>query len=511
MMYAVLHLPNFGLQSRLRDDPDAATQPAALLDESTDAGRSRKDRYRVIQLNRAAREAGVEPGMTVPQGLARCARLRTFTRDPAREQSARDALLFHASGLSPRVEDTAPGLCTIDLQGRDVTPDALHELARRSRAALARLNLQARIGIAPNPDLAALVARCARPIRLLESDRRKIAAFLSPLPLTVLEWNPDALRVLQGWGITTLGRFTDLPANELTVRLGGGIRILHELARGGRDRPLRLHEPAMDLAEAAEMEHPIERLEGLIFLLNRFLEQLALRLEEVYLVAESMTLRLRLENGAVFEREFRIPDPTRDTRLLLRTLHTFLESFTTESPVIGISLVARPARAVERQLDLFQSDLRDPNQFAETLARLHALLGSHRVGSPVVSPGHRPDAVTTAPFQPEATPRRPAGAAPSPTVPEAPRFGPALRRFRPPLLIEVQVRRQAHRERLIHIRSGELSGRVEASKGPWKQSGNWWDAATEWSREEWDVQLAHGPLLRIARENEVWLLDGVYD
>ncbi|MBL6765348.1 MAG: DNA polymerase Y family protein [Verrucomicrobiae bacterium] len=506
-MYAVLHLPNFELQSRLRDDPSVARNPLALLDESSAAGR-RKDRHRIVQLNRAAREAGVESGMTATQGQARCPELHLFTRDIAREQSAREALLFHAANLSPRIEATAPGLCTIDLKGLDERPESLLRLAEHSRESLTCLNLQARVGIASNPDLAALVARCARPVRLLEDKRGQVAAFLNPLPLSILDLNPATLQILHGWGIATLGQLTALPAEEVIRRLGAELIPSHELAGGGRDRPLQLHEPAMDLTEAADIEHPIEKLEALIFVLNRFLEQIAARLETVYLVAESLTLKLKFDDDSVFEREFRIPDPTRDTRILLRSLHTFLESFTAKAAVIGVSLGARPARAAERQLDLFQTSLRDPNQFAETLARLDALLGPDRVGSPVIEPGHRPDAVKIGPFQPDDRPRR---GQTTPAADTSPRFGPALRRFRPPLPVRVQVRRNSDREFLIRVDSQELQGHVQESQGPWKQSGDWWDVDTEWAREEWDVQLSHGPLLRLARDNEGWLLDGIYD
>jgi hypothetical protein len=46
--------------------------------------------------------------------------------------------------------------------------------------------------------------------------------------------------------------------------------------------------------------------------------------------------------------------------------------------------------------------------------------------------------------------------------------------------------------------------------GPWRASGDWWDAA--WAREEWDVLVA-GRLLRLVRDrlNEEWTIDGEID
>ncbi len=505
-MHAVIHIPNFELQARLRDEPDLRDKPAALLDEIPSLKRQ-QDKHRIVQLTAAARQAHVEPGMTATQGLARCFSLPVFNRDSAREDTAQEALLQYAGGLSPRIESTAPGVCTIDLKGASHRQLDGRILAQRCLAGLSRLNLDARIGIAANPDLALLAARFGQPIRILGSDRKAARKFLDPLPVQALDPEADTLKILQGWGIKTLGQLTALPQDEVIQRLGRELLPLWELAGGGRDRPLKIHEPGLTLTEAADFEHRIEKLAALIFILNRFLGQIAVRLTEVYLVAESLRLKLRFEDGTQYEREFRIPEPTRDTRLLLRTLHTFLENFTSPSPVIGVSLSAEPARAGQRQLDLFQAGLRDPNQFAETLARLEALLGPHRVGSPVVEPSHRPDAIHLTDFHPDETRK-------TPELPDnagQPRFGPSLRRYRPALPVSVRIREDNPTAILLRIDSGEINGRIREAKGPWKHSGDWWDARHQWSREEWDVELERGEVVRLAREENQWVLDGVYD
>jgi len=519
-MYAVIHLPDFELQARLRDQPELRDQPVALLDEVPTLKRQ-KDKRRIIQQTDTAARARVEAGMTAPQGLARCASLQILNRDPAREASAREALLQFAGGLSPRVESTAPGLCTIDLQGAARNRSDFQKLARRCLEGLARLQLHARVGIAANPDLARLAARFARPVHILGGDRKSIRQFLDPLPLSAIDPDHHTLKILHGWGIKTLGQLTALPREEVIQRLGRELLPLWQLAAGGSPRPLKLHQPARDFTEAADFEHRIEKLEALIFILNRFLDQLARRLAEVYLVAQSLTLELRFEDGSTFQRLFRIPDPTRDTRLLLRALHTFLENFTSKSPVTGVSLSATPARAVERQLDLFQASLRDPNQFAETIARLQALLGPDRVGRPVVEPSHRPDAIHLADFNPDHPtkphphPARLEGRARESTLSSktetTPRFGPSLRRYRPALPVSVRVEPRRNGVLLLRIDSRELRGRVRSANGPWKHSGNWWDVNQSWQREEWDVELDQGEVIRLSKEDDQWTIDGLYD
>jgi protein ImuB len=55
-----------------------------------------------------------------------------------------------------------------------------------------------------------------------------------------------------------------------------------------------------------------------------------------------------------------------------------------------------------------------------------------------------------------------------------------------------------------------VRGAVEDRAGPWRTSGDWWDAA--WAREDWDVLVA-GRLLRLVRDRlrEKWLIDGEID
>ena len=68
-------------------------------------------------------------------------------------------------------------------------------------------------------------------------------------------------------------------------------------------------------------------LEPLLFLLRRFLEQIAARLANAYLVVGKLRLILQFENGAPYRRIFTIPQPTRDVELLFRMLHTHLGKF----------------------------------------------------------------------------------------------------------------------------------------------------------------------------------------
>src|SRR6202790_2493748 len=200
------------------------------------------------------------------------------------------------------------------------------------------------------------------------------------------------LSILRKWGIETLGQLARLDKEELNARLGPVAVQLWERANGKSMRLLKLVRPAETFAESFEFENEIETLEPLLFMLRRFLEQLSRRLGAIYLVATELTLKIYFSNKQHYRRDFKIPHPTNDVDVLFRMLHTHLENFKSEHPILAVSLDAKPSRPVRQQFRFFETALRDPAQLSETLARLIGLLGADRVGTPVMEETHRPDA-----------------------------------------------------------------------------------------------------------------------
>src|SRR5205085_4126694 len=223
----------------------------------------------------------------------------------------------------------------------------------------------------------------------------------SNLPKTQLS-TAEILRILHKWGIHTLGQLAALDKEELRARLGLEAVRLWERANGTATRLLKFVQPPETYEESFEFDHEIETAEPLLFMLRRFLEQLSLRLSSIYLVAKELTLRITFSNSRQDEpavagkethiRVFKIPQPTNDVDLLFRMLQTHLENFRSEHPIVAVDLSAEPIRPVSQQFGLFETALRNPHQLYETLARLTALVGNDRVGTPVLDETHRPDA-----------------------------------------------------------------------------------------------------------------------
>ena len=327
----------------------------------------------------------------------------------------------------------------------------------------------------------------------------------------------EVFAILHKWGIHTLGQLAALDKEQLGARLGPEAIRMWERANGRSSRLLELVRPPESFQESFEFEREIETAEPLLFMLRRFLEQLAVRLAAIYLVAKELTLRITFGNKQIYERVFKIPQPTNDVDLLFRMLQTHLENFRSEHPIVAVALSAEPIKSAGEQFGLFETTLRNPHQLSETLARLTALLGGHRIGTPVLEETHRPDAFRMQPFgstgfqpvgqagvlcksngrQDARLPHSQDGCAP---------LSPALRRFRPAVSASVLQ----DEDTPTHVRSAEMSGKIIDERGPYLLSGNWWDEKS-WGRAEWDLQLKNGELVRAHERDGVWKIDGVYD
>src|SRR5438552_9496565 len=206
------------------------------------------------------------------------------------------------------------------------------------------------------------------------------------------------LDILHRWGIQTLGQFAALDKEEVGVRLGPVGIQLWDRARRKTVRLLQLVSPPESFEEAFEFENEIETVEPLLFILRRFLQQLSLRLDALYLVASELRLQITFIDKSVYRRDFRIPEPTNNGEVLFRMLHTHLENFQSDFPIIAVALKAEATKPSYQQFNLFETALRDPTRLSETLARLTGLLGPDRVGTPVLEETHRPDAFRIEPF-----------------------------------------------------------------------------------------------------------------
>ncbi len=557
MSFTAIYVPDFLVAAVVRLEPSLRRKAVVVLEGKPPV-------VTVAAMNEAAAETGIEPGMTKLQAAAYPVELRQ--RSPAQETAAHAALLDCAQAFSPRVEDTAADMIVLDIAGleRLFGPPAklAQDLARRA----SDLGLEANVAVAANPDAAVHAARGFAGVTIIPAGKQ--AERLGQLPVDVLQVAPEILETLDRWGVRKLRALAALPEVALVERLGQEGLRLQKLARGALERPLVPAEPPLEFEETMELEHAVELLEPLAFVLGRLLEQLCARLEARALATNELRLALVLDatqiedsppsHGDTEDREIgssghrviaqdsitrflRLPLPMLDSRLFLKLLQLELRAHPPAAPVVKVTLAAEPVEPRPGQGGLFLPATPAPDRLELTLARLAGIVGEQKIGAAEVLDTHRPDAFQMKRFAPSAPqglkPRRESGNReigssdhlktdhPMTRSPDPAMYSVmALRRFRPPLAVTVELRKGEP----VRIAAGEIRGEVVSVSGPWRNSGEWWKGeektpristdsnGSRWTRDEWDVAVPGNQgiaLYRIYRDlkSGAWFVEGTYD
>jgi protein ImuB len=481
-MFACLYVPDFSVQAVLRLEPPSTQEtlrrsPVAVLDGPANLPK-------VTALNQPARKFGIEVGMTKLQ-VETCGGVTLRKRSLDSEDAAQIALVNCGHSFSPRMESTCIGTVILDLSGTEKLFGTSETTARKISATGAEQGFELRVAVAPNPDTAMYAARGYAGITIIPAHQE--AERLASLNVQLLPATPETLEILDGWGIQTFKALAALPEIPLTQRLGQSGLYLQKLAQGRIKRTLVPVEIASTFVESYEFDDPVELLESLAFLLHRLIQQITERLMSQSLATNELRLTLDLgvtqlcdgSKGEQYKREWKLPLPTRDKNMLFSVVRLDLEQTTLTAPVQKITIEAIPIKPRHVQGDLFAPPTPEAEKLEITLARVRGISGTTDesgiscVGSPRVVDSHKPGAFLIQPFLSE-----------SRTVENRvlrPVLAPRL--FRPPL--ETSVELSGDRPHLIRL--WKTPCRVLAAFGPWCNSGNWWNSATAWVREEWDV------------------------
>ena len=401
-----------------------------------------------------------------------------------------------ASEFSPVVEQTAADTVTLDASGLErlfgFPQDVAAAMARRA----AEVGVKVNIALASNPDAAICAARGFAGVSIIPYGDE--AKYLGTLPLSLLGCQESLLETLERWGIRRLQDLAALPPLGIAERLGPEGLRLRELARGEAERKLVPLDLPLDFEDQIELEYPVDLLEPLAFLLARLVNGLATRLATRALATDELRLRLKLENRATHERTLRLPVPTLDTKAFLKLLQLDLEAHPPQEPVVHVWMGMNPVKPRAAQSGLFVLAAPEPVKLSLTLARIRAIVGEGRVGSPELLDTHRPGEFRMAELRGARTP-----ACRVDTRVDA-RL--ALRHFRPPRLARVALTSGQP----SFIAAEGIRGKVLEYAGPWRSSGDWW-TSDPWSRDEWDIALSDGALYRIYCETRGWFVEGSYD
>ena len=493
-----------------------------------------------------------------------------------------DRLVRLAREYSPRIEVHGDNLVVLDTEGLTTMFGSDRELGESLRRSAAEARLYVRIAIASTRTAALLVVQERSGLTVMTPGEE--AATLAPLSLDVLKAlareqsqelstrmrrptrsprgtsatsTPPAvsafalLSTVRRWGLRTLGDLARLPAPELFERLGAGGGALQRFARGEDEAPLVPASTEERFESSLALEWPVEGLEPLSFVLGRVLDPLCTRLERAGVGAAVLHVHLKLVTKELYTRTLQLPTSIKDPKVLRTLILLDLESHPPTAGIDQVTVRVEQVPARTQQFSLLEQVRPSPEKLSVLMARLTALVGEGRCGSPAVLDSHGADRVEMQAFAPagqtselsraKSRPRSsswPAKRTTSDTVRETPidgdwrRLGacagasplrPMLRRYRAPVAARVTV----EQGRPVRVTAPRVTGgAVRQAAGPWRESGDWWQDSDHepsaetapttpgaWNRDEWDVSLADGGVYRIFldRQTDRWFVDAMVD
>ena len=468
-LYACIYAKELPLQAMLRLRPELRGRPCAVT-QGEPPLRS------VCSCNTSARRLGVVPGMTQVE-IDTLPSVTVLHRSHAEEQTAKYALLECASAISPRIENRVEDrafICVLDIAGTEKLFGTPPLLAKTLRERIAAIGIESSIAISGNFHAAICLARgsSSRMNATIVASGDEGAA-LAPLPLEVLNLSQQIAETFSLWGIRILGMLAALPEKALIARMGQEGKRLRQLARGELPHLLQPLEPAFALEENMQLDTPVELLDSLLFAVGVMLDQLITRATARILALSSVTITLKLEGDRTHARRVRPALPTNDRLLWIKLLHLDLEAHPPQAAILSLTLAAETGSPSKLQLGLFSPQLPEPMRLDVTMARIRAVVGEERVGSPILKDSHRPDDFRMSPFA------VPTGSAKS-LSPN--RSIAAMRQLRP--AEDVAVTLHAHRPISFFFR--EVRYTVERAYGPWLAGGEWWNQH-RWRLQQWDL------------------------
>ncbi len=497
MRLACLFAPRLALQAVLRRMPEARDQPAALLGGIARPG----GKSHVTDMTHPAAKSGVRSGMTSAQAAAVCPGLRLLSATSADVEAAQAALADLGYAFASRVQCEADRVFfAVDDLGRLYESETA--LLQTAQAQAAQVGLDIRAAIASSKGVARLATR-ARELAVVPPGART-RAFLAPLPVRLFAEDEELREALARWGLRTAGQLAALATAEVALRLGESGARACRLARGEDDEPFVPRFPADAIEEGLDIDYGIAELEPLAFLLRGLIDRILQRLACRSLACAGLTVRLALEPRGLDVRTMPVAAPTRETATLLELLRLDLSRKPPPAPVVGIRLLALPARVRATQLDLLRPAGPAPDRLATTVARLAALVGPENVGAPATVDTWREEAVAVQPFRAGHDANHASGT----TRLATPML--TIRRRRPPEEIEVLMGRNEP----TALRGKQTTARILVAAGPYRVSGEWWgDDRYGFAREYWNVHASDGAVYRIHRDQRDgrWFLDGYFD
>ncbi len=465
-------LPQLPLDLRIRKQDPRLDAPFAIISEI-------KNAWRITHLNETGKQAGLTPGLSLPDARAICPTLLTEPSDRTREDALLRALWRWADALSPWVSPDPPDGLFLDITGCAHLFGGEKEMGEFAQTRLSDMQITSNIGIADTKTAAWALARyCSTDIQIARAGQTKEA--LSHVPLEGLRLDPKLSSSLRRTGLKTIGQLSDIKSAELSRRFG--LSLTKSLSATFGYAPDPVSPKSADTLYAARMTlpDPIGFKDDLLNVLERLTASVCKRLEVDAKGARRYYLTVRCVDTGDHTLQIGFARPSYEKAAIIQQFERPLDELKIEFGADWFRLKAahiEPIQPFQISLDQHKQAEDDTSRVVSTLGNR---LGFDRVRQFMPVQSHLPEREFV---QVEAIDRR-----------EAVIWHPVPR--------ERPIRLFNQPERLVILEPGRPPKRFQwrksvystyKAKGPERLSSEWWQEGGGAVRDYWQVQTESGP------------------
>jgi len=427
--------------------------------------------------------------MSLAEARALCADLRYAEHRPDEDRKSLEALARWMIRFSPVVSIEPPDAILLDVTGSERLFRGLDRLVRLISAAVAKMNLDHGIALAPTVGAAWALASFG-------GDN------LQQLPLAGLRLDDEKVRIFQSLGIETIGQLMNLPRATLTARFGPEVLMRLDQALGRIAEPLNPILQSERIFAQMGFESPIDSLEMIWEIFKRLIVGILPELRRRGCGARKLIIEFFSTDASPIQKSISLSRPSCDAAGLFKLLKCAAEKIGGESGFVGFRLsVAVFERLGHEQLHLLRQEAQIAGrEMDQLIERLGARLGDEALLFPQLIESHLPEKS----FR---LGRQLAG-----------RTGFEGSKIRP-----LQLLPQPIEIRCIASPSGELEGlpisfgldraifQISYCSGPERIGGTWWEGRNK-TRDYFDVEDSSGQRFWVFRVSETrrWVLRGFF-
>ena len=507
MLWTCVLLPTLALDVFARAAPDDSQRPFIVA--------SGGHYPRVVAANGCANAAGIRCDQLISAALAFAPDVVVRDRDGDAEAAALAEVATLLLAFTPQVSIVHPNAVVAEIAGSVRLFGGLPQLLALLVASVESRGYVARMAAAPAPTAALLLARAGHTQPVLQ--RSALLHALSPLPLTLVDFEPATLATLKAAGVTTFGAAHALPRAGLARRFGQHVVDTLDRALDRAPDPQRPYEPPPRFERKLALPAPIDSVEALGFGVNRLVGELAgwLLARGLGVVRMSLTLiherHVRDRGIPPSSAAFKLGAPARAPAHLHTVVRERLARVTLPASVEAIVLTSdETAPLACRNFGLLPEDEADA-VVVPLVDRLRSRLGDDVVTMLAAQPEHRPEYATSA-TAPEARSRQPRQRARSAAAQKRNRNASALE--------PASAVTDAPRPLWLLDEAKILSSALEAAPwilrdGPERIESGWWDGR-DLRRDYFVAETPHGGIVWIYRDHRYgtddgeWFMHGVF-